>query len=121
MSESQHSLLRKYGIRPVKKRGQNFLVDGNLARAIARETLDVGDRVLELGAGAGALTVHLLADAARVVCVKWTATSVLFCRRNSGSGKDFNSSKEIWPSWIGPLRWRQPVSSLSSPEICPTC
>ncbi len=70
MSESQHSLLRKYGIRPVKKRGQNFLVDGNLARAIARETLDVGDRVLELGAGAGALTVHLLADAARVVCVE---------------------------------------------------
>ncbi|MCK9996751.1 MAG: hypothetical protein KAH56_10795, partial [Candidatus Krumholzibacteria bacterium] len=70
MSESQHSLLRKYGIRPVKKRGQNFLVDGNLARAIARETLDVSDRVLELGAGAGALTVHLLADATRVVCVE---------------------------------------------------
>jgi len=70
LSESQHSLLRKYGIRPVKKRGQNFLVDGNLARAIARETLDVSDRVLELGAGAGALTVHLLADAARVVCVE---------------------------------------------------
>jgi 16S rRNA (adenine1518-N6/adenine1519-N6)-dimethyltransferase len=70
LSESQHSLLRKYGIRPVKKRGQNFLVDGNLARAIARETLDVSDRVLELGAGAGALTVHLLTEAARVVCVE---------------------------------------------------
>ncbi len=70
MSESQHSLLRRYGIRPVKKRGQNFLEDGNLARAIARETLDVSDRVLELGAGAGALTVHLLADATRVVCVE---------------------------------------------------
>ncbi len=70
MSESQHSLLRRYGIRPVKRRGQNFLVDGNLARAIALETLKVSDRVLELGAGAGALTVHLLAGASRVVCVE---------------------------------------------------
>jgi len=70
LSESQHALLRKYGIRPVKRRGQNFLVDGNLARAIAQDTLAVSDRVLELGAGAGALTVHLLAGASRVVCVE---------------------------------------------------
>lgn len=70
MSESQHALLRKYGIRPVKRRGQNFLVDGNLARAIAQDTLDISDHVLELGAGGGALTVHLLAAASRVVCVE---------------------------------------------------
>lgn len=70
LSESQHALLRKYGIRPVKRRGQNFLVDGNLARAIAQDTLSVSDRVLELGSGGGALTVHLLAGAARVVCVE---------------------------------------------------
>ena len=70
MSETQHALLRRYGIRPVKRRGQNFLVDGNLARAIAADTLALSDHVLELGAGGGALTLHLLAGASRVVCVE---------------------------------------------------
>jgi 16S rRNA (adenine1518-N6/adenine1519-N6)-dimethyltransferase len=70
LSGSQQALLRKYGIKPVKRRGQNFLVDGNLARSIARETLDLGGRILELGAGGGALTVHLLDEAERVVCVE---------------------------------------------------
>ncbi len=70
MSRSQQDLLRQYGIRPVKRRGQNFLLDGNLARAIAGDALALGDEVLELGAGGGALTVHLLAGARRVTCVE---------------------------------------------------
>lgn len=67
---SQLTLLRQYDIRPVKRRGQNFLVDGNLARAIAQDVLALGDQVLELGAGAGALTTHLLPRAHRLVCVE---------------------------------------------------
>lgn len=67
---SQQNLLRKYGIKPVKRRGQNFLIDTNLARAIAQDSLDLGDEILELGAGGGALTVHLLEQARRVVCVE---------------------------------------------------
>lgn len=70
MSRSQQSLLRSYGIRPVKRRGQNFLVDTNLARAIALESLALGDDILELGAGGGALTLHLLETARRVLCVE---------------------------------------------------
>ena len=70
MSRSQQDLLRQYGIRPVKRRGQNFLLDGNLARAIAGDVLALGDEVLELGAGGGALTVHLLAGARSVACVE---------------------------------------------------
>lgn len=67
---SQQEILRAHGIRPVKRRGQNFLIDGNLARAIALDTLALGARVLELGAGGGALTTHLLDGAERVVCVE---------------------------------------------------
>jgi 16S rRNA (adenine1518-N6/adenine1519-N6)-dimethyltransferase len=67
---SQQSLLRRYGIKPVKRRGQNFLIDTNLARAIAQDSLDLGGEILELGAGGGALTVHLLEKASRVVCVE---------------------------------------------------
>lgn len=70
MSRSQQSLLREYGIKPVKRRGQNFLIDTNLARAIAQDSLDLGSEILELGAGGGALTVHLLGQATRVVCVE---------------------------------------------------
>jgi 16S rRNA (adenine1518-N6/adenine1519-N6)-dimethyltransferase len=70
VTESQLALLRRHGIRPVKRRGQNFLVDGNLARAIAGDVAALADRVLELGAGAGALTVHLLEACSRVVCVE---------------------------------------------------
>ena len=70
MSRSQQALLREYGIRPVKRRGQNFLVDGNLARAIAAEVLAIGDAVLELGAGGGALTGPLLEQGGKVVAVE---------------------------------------------------
>ncbi len=58
--ESQRALLRRHEIRPVKRRGQHFLVDGNLARAIAADVSALGPRVLELGAGGGALTLPLL-------------------------------------------------------------
>ncbi len=70
-SPSQSALLRRYGIKPVKRRGQNFLVDGNLARAIAQDVLAVADHVLELGAGGGALTGPLLeAGAKKILCVE---------------------------------------------------
>jgi len=70
VTRSQQNLLRDYGIKPVKRRGQNFLIDTNLARSIALDTLELGREILELGAGGGALTVHLLGQASRVVCVE---------------------------------------------------
>lgn len=70
MTESQLALLRRHGIKPVKRRGQNFLVDGNLARAIAQDVVELSRDVLELGAGGGALTVHLADLAARVHAVE---------------------------------------------------
>lgn len=70
MSETQLAILRRHGIRPVKRRGQNFLIDGNLARAIAAEAAGLADRVLELGAGGGALTGPLLDLCGRVTCVE---------------------------------------------------
>lgn len=70
VSESQLTLLRRYGIRPVKRRGQNFLLDGNLARAIAGEAAALGSCVLELGSGGGALTAPLLDLCRRVTGVE---------------------------------------------------
>lgn len=67
---SQLESLRARGIRPVKRRGQNFLIDGNLARSIAADVISLGSDVLELGAGGGALTFPLLELGARVTAVE---------------------------------------------------
>jgi 16S rRNA (adenine1518-N6/adenine1519-N6)-dimethyltransferase len=56
-------LTERYGIRPSKTLGQNFLLDPNLARAIARDAeVGPGSRVVEIGAGLGSLTTAI-ADA----------------------------------------------------------
>src|SRR5438270_14067341 len=60
-------LLRRFGYRPKKRLGQNFLVDSVAAARIARLVADAGEaRVLEIGAGTGALT-HALVEAGRRV------------------------------------------------------
>lgn len=64
-------LLRRHGIHAKKRLGQNFLVDPELRDRIAA-ALGAGpdDEVLEVGAGAGTLTVALAKDARRVVAVE---------------------------------------------------
>ena len=61
------SLLAEHGLHPSRALGQNFLVDANTARRIAR-LADVGDgdRVLEIGPGLGSLTLALAATGAEV-------------------------------------------------------
>lgn len=60
--------------RPSKARGQNFLVDPNLARKfVAALAPGPGDLVLEVGPGKGALTLPLLATGCRVVAVELEA------------------------------------------------
>lgn len=57
--------------RPKKSFGQHFLADIRVAKTIAEEaTTPPGGTVLEIGAGEGALTTHLLARAARVVAIE---------------------------------------------------
>jgi 16S rRNA (adenine1518-N6/adenine1519-N6)-dimethyltransferase len=64
-------LLRRYGLRPRKGLGQNFLVDDNALRKIVEVSeIDQEDTVLEIGAGLGSLTRHLAAAAKQVVAVE---------------------------------------------------
>ena len=70
-------LARRHGIRPSKSFGQNFLIDPNLARAIVADAgLSASDRVVEVGAGLGSLTVALAASAAEVVAIEADRTVV---------------------------------------------
>lgn len=63
--------LRDLGFRFDQKRGQNFLFDQNLLRALIRDAgVEAGDRILEVGAGAGTLTRLLLEVGCHVTSVE---------------------------------------------------
>lgn len=65
------ALLASAGVRPRKRHGQNFLIDGNLMRRLA-ESAELGPRdvVLEVGPGTGGLTDLLLPRAGRVIAIE---------------------------------------------------
>lgn len=64
-------LLEPFGIKPLKARGQHFLLDeGVVRRMVDVSGITEGDPVLEIGPGPGILTAALLAAGADVVAVE---------------------------------------------------
>ena len=64
------SLLARHGFHFAKSLGQNFLIRGDVAEAIADAGCIPGCGVLEVGSGIGALTVQLARRAEKVVSVE---------------------------------------------------
>jgi 16S rRNA (adenine1518-N6/adenine1519-N6)-dimethyltransferase len=61
-------MLSRHGIRPRKAYGQHFLADPNIIRkVVSLAGVESGDRVVEVGAGTGALTAALARAGARLV------------------------------------------------------
>ena len=64
-------LLDRHGLRPSRALGQNFVIDPNTVRRIAKlAEVGPGDHVVEVGAGLGSLTLALLETGAEVVAVE---------------------------------------------------
>src|SRR5439155_4911664 len=64
-------LASRLGVSPTKTLGQNFVVDANTVRRIARAAdLDPGDVVVEVGPGLGSLTLALLPACAHLYAVE---------------------------------------------------
>ena len=64
-------LLKRYGIRPKKSLGQNFLVEpAGLMKVINAADLSGNEEVLEIGAGLGSLTYLLAQSSAHVTAVE---------------------------------------------------
>ena len=65
-------LFETHGIRPHKELGQNFVVDPNTIRKVVDVAGDLADEtVLEIGAGAGSLTLGLARAARGVIAVEF--------------------------------------------------
>jgi len=70
-------VLGRHGLRPRRALGQNFVADANTVRRIARlAELRPDSRVVEIGAGLGALTVALAETGASVTAVEVDARLV---------------------------------------------
>ena len=65
------AVFRKYNFSPLKRFGENYLIDGNVKDKIITEAnVDTGDTILEIGPGFGALTFDLAASRAAVFAVE---------------------------------------------------
>jgi len=63
--------LERAGFHPSRRLGQNFLLDDNMARAIASDAgVTPGRFTLEVGPGCGFLSVHLAHAGAQLLCVE---------------------------------------------------
>jgi 16S rRNA (adenine1518-N6/adenine1519-N6)-dimethyltransferase len=66
-----HRILEENGLSPSRALGQNFVADPNTVERIARLAgVGPGDRVIEIGAGLGSLTLALCATGAEVIAVE---------------------------------------------------
>jgi 16S rRNA (adenine1518-N6/adenine1519-N6)-dimethyltransferase len=64
-------LLAQHGLRPSRALGQNFVIDANTVRRVARLSgVSSGDRVVEIGAGLGSLTLALVESGASVTAIE---------------------------------------------------
>lgn len=75
------SLLERYGVRPSKSKGQNYLIDRRVAeREVEYLGITEGDRVLEVGPGFGILTSSLLERTSNLTAIEIEEGAVRYLR-----------------------------------------
>jgi len=127
------ALLDKHGLRAKKSWGQNFLGDEEILDHIARLAVEeAGERVVELGAGLGHLTVRLLARGARVIAVERDRDMARVLREELGERVLLLEADAVTldyralaaaPEWGGPAQARPPAPALAGapdPTATPT-
>jgi 16S rRNA (adenine1518-N6/adenine1519-N6)-dimethyltransferase len=111
-SGALRALADLHGISPARSLGQHFLTDPNLAKAIAHDAgVGPGDRVVEIGAGLGSLTVALAdTGAARVLAIEFDrallpALRAVVADRPSVEVLAADATKMAWPAVLDGGAW----------------
>ena len=82
-------ILRGADLSLSKKKGQNFLIDGNvLGKIVDAAEIGPDDRVLEIGGGLGTLTMELCRRAGKVITVEWDRGLAKLLRTNCSAFKN---------------------------------
>ena len=82
-------LFKKHGLRPLKRFGQNFIIEkGAVEGVVSGAELDEQDVVLEIGPGVGTLTRELAKRAKRVLAVEKDPEMVTILKETLGDFKN---------------------------------
>ncbi|MEX2274591.1 MAG: 16S rRNA (adenine(1518)-N(6)/adenine(1519)-N(6))-dimethyltransferase RsmA [Actinomycetota bacterium] len=104
-------LAARHEIRPSRSLGQNFLIDPNLARRIASlASVEPTERIVEVGAGLGSLTLALAGTGAQVTAIEFDRALLPALQEVVG---DLDNVKIIeadatsldWRALLGSTRW----------------
>ena len=104
------ALLDRIDRSPSRALGQNFVIDPNTVRRIARlAEVGANDRVIEIGAGLGSLTLALAETGAAVTAVEIDRHLVPVLRENvAGTGVtvvEGDAMRLDWPALLGAQEW----------------
>ena len=120
------ALLDRYGIRPKRSLGQNFVVEPNTVRRIAElAAVGAGDRVVEIGPGVGSLTLALAETGASVTAVEIDDVLVEVLAETT-AGRDVvvvhaDAMSVDWDSLLGDGPWTLVANlpyNISVPLVC---
>jgi len=115
------ALLNSLDHRPVKKLGQNFLIDGNIVRkSLELAEIEAGDRVVEVGPGLGTLTRALLDAQASVYAVEKgskTGCSPSSARVDLSKAFPPASRRCHKPPSGQPFPWRRSLQNRRQPSL----
>jgi 16S rRNA (adenine1518-N6/adenine1519-N6)-dimethyltransferase len=113
------ALLTEHGLDPSRALGQNFVVDANTVRRIVRLAgVQAGDRVVEVGAGLGSLTLALLEVGAEVTAIEVDRHLLPVLRsvvEPAGATVVAGDAMELdWDALLGPAGGERPWSLVAN-------
>lgn len=90
-ADELRALLAPHGIRPIRERGQHFLLDEGVVRDMATAAeVGPGSLVVEVGPGPGILTAELLRRGATVVAVELDRKFWVLLKERFGASPNFH-------------------------------